>query len=163
MKTIQIHGKDYITVAERIKHFRDNFKDGCIKTEIVSDMSANRVVIKATAILKDGRMFTGHSQAEYGKGQMGGVALENAETSAVGRCLGLMGIGVIDDVASGNEMKKIPKGNEFSKAQNLIETSTNIDGLIGWQTKLKENKKFTIVQKNQLSKMIDEKIKELRK
>jgi hypothetical protein len=41
---------------------------------------------------------------------MGGVALEVAETSAVGRALGFASIGLIDGIASADEMRKVKKG-----------------------------------------------------
>jgi hypothetical protein len=65
-----------------------------------------RVSVKATVVFK-GKTFTGHSQAVYGKGMMGDVALEIAETSAVGRALGFANIGLIDGIASADEMRKV--------------------------------------------------------
>jgi len=68
------------------------------------------VVIKAQ-IIPDietpDRYFTGYSQAKWGEGMVNKTsALENAETSAVGRALAMLGIGVIDSVASADEMTK---------------------------------------------------------
>jgi hypothetical protein len=42
---------------------------------------------------------------------MGGVALEVAETSAVGRALGFANIGLIDGIASADEMRKVKKND----------------------------------------------------
>ena len=36
MKTVDIKGKPYIEVNERIKHFRENYKDWALESEIVS-------------------------------------------------------------------------------------------------------------------------------
>ena len=47
MKTINIHGKQYVEVNERIKYFRDNFKDWSLTSEVI-DLSDDRCVIKAT-------------------------------------------------------------------------------------------------------------------
>lgn len=53
------------------------------------------------------RRFVGHSQAVWGDGYINKTsALENAETSAVGRALAFMGIGVIESIASVDEIKK---------------------------------------------------------
>ena len=118
MKTISIKGKDYVPVVERIKEFHKLYKDGKITTEIISNSEKN-VVVKATVItdltsggVLEGKVFTGHSQAEWGKGMMGDVALEIAETSAVGRALGFAGIGLLDGIASADEMRKVKKTDD---------------------------------------------------
>lgn len=117
MKTINIKGKEYAPVVERVKEAHALDQDVSITTEIIGNADI-RVTIKATVIYK-GKTFTGHSQAEYGKGLMGGVALEVAETSAVGRALGFANIGLIDGIASADEMRKsgaksvaLPEGDE---------------------------------------------------
>ena len=113
MRTINIKGKEYVPVVERIKELHKLFPNATINTEII-DCGENRVVVKATIDLRkqdeDGFVnfvFTGHSQAEWGKGIMGNVALEVAETSAVGRALGFANIGLIDGIATADEMRKV--------------------------------------------------------
>lgn len=110
MKTINIKGKEYVPVVERVKEFHKLYPTGCIKTEIVSN-DEKRVVVKAEVCLQTGECgnvfrFSGHSQAEWGKGMMGAVALEVAETSAIGRALGFANIGLLDGIASADEMRK---------------------------------------------------------
>lgn len=104
MKTIEIKGKSYVPVVERVKEAHLQDKDLEIETDIVG-IESTRVTIKATVTFK-GKKFTGHSQAEWGKGMMGAVALEVAETSAIGRALGFANIGLIDGIASADEMRK---------------------------------------------------------
>ena len=104
MKTINIKGKEYVQVVERVKEAHLQDKDISITTEIIECGTA-RGGVKATVIFK-GKTFTGHSQAEWGKGMMGAVALEVAETSAIGRALGFANIGLIDSVASADEVRK---------------------------------------------------------
>lgn len=111
MQTINIKGKEYIPVSERIKEFNRLYENGSITTEILSSLGDSRVVIKAIVIpdvsVEMVRTFTGYSQAAWGEGMVNqSSALENAETSAVGRALGMMGIGVVDSVASADEMHK---------------------------------------------------------
>jgi hypothetical protein len=110
MKTINIKGKEYVPVVERVKEAHLQDKELSITTEIIGE-DINRVVVKATIVFK-GKTFTGHSQAVYGKGMMGDVALEIAETSAIGRALGFANIGLLDGIASADEMRKVskPKG-----------------------------------------------------
>jgi len=109
-KAILIKGKKYVLVKDRIIAFNKFYPNGAIKTELVSDVSSERVVVKAQVtpdIKNPNRYFTGYSQAVIGKGLVNQTAaLENAETSAVGRALAMLGIGVIDSVASVDEMKK---------------------------------------------------------
>jgi len=109
MKTINIKGKEYVPVVERVKEAHNLDKDLSITTDVV-DCGENRVAIKATVIF-NGKTFNGHSQAEWGKGMMGDVALEIAETSAIGRALGFANIGLIDGIASADEMRKVKKSS----------------------------------------------------
>lgn len=109
MKTINIKGKEYVPVVERVKEFHKQHPQGYIETEIIGD-GVNRVVVKATVHVSNqesAQIFTGHSQAEWGKGMMGDVALEVAETSAVGRALGFANIGLLEGIASADEMRKV--------------------------------------------------------
>lgn len=105
-KAIDIHGKEYILVKDRVLFFNDKYPKGSIVTELLSQLDSKQVVVKATVEV-DGRKYTGHSQAVVGEGHINKTAaLENAETSAVGRALAMMGIGVIDSIASVDEIKK---------------------------------------------------------
>ena len=116
MRTINIKGKEYVPVVERVKEFHRLYR-GKIETEI-THCDDKRVIVKATVTAEnkeDGLaylIFTGHSQAEWGKGLMGGVALEVAETSAIGRALGFANIGLLDGIASADEIRKVGKVKE---------------------------------------------------
>lgn len=115
MKTINIKGKEYVPVVERVKEFHKLYPSGTIQTEIISN-DEKRVVVQASVFLSSdglsGRRFTGFSQAEWGKGMMGGVALEVAETSAIGRALGFANIGLLDGIASAEELKKVRRADD---------------------------------------------------
>ena len=52
MKTIEIHGKKYVTVNERVKHFREEFKGWTIKYIflVTSEMLPSIVVLQSTLI-----------------------------------------------------------------------------------------------------------------
>lgn len=118
-KAINIKGKQYVLISDRVLAFNENYPNGSISTELVSQASDDLVVIKAT-VLPDynypQRIFTGYSQATWGDGVVNKTAaLENCETSAVGRALGFMGIGVIDSIASVDEINKATSQPEYKK------------------------------------------------
>lgn len=115
MKTIQIKGKEYVPVAERVREFHRLHPAGSIETWMTSSSNEARAIVQAKVKLGDGREFTGLSQSEWGKGMMGDVALEVAETSAVGRALGFANIGLLDGIASADEMGKVKRGADLEK------------------------------------------------
>lgn len=123
-KAIKVKGgAKYVLVKDRVLYFNETYPNGSIDTEIVEILGAETdspiFVVKATVSTgwmtsqEDGhdeevnQTFTGLSQAKLGgSGANKEAALENAESSAVGRALAFMGIGVIDSIASVDEMKK---------------------------------------------------------
>lgn len=106
-KAIDFKGKKYVLVSDRVIYFNEKYPEGSITTELISQPDANTVVIKATIKPNDKQIFTGYSQATWGDGFVNKTsALENAETSAVGRALAFMGIGVLDSIASLDEINK---------------------------------------------------------
>jgi hypothetical protein len=106
-KAINIKGKQYVLVSDRVIYFNEAYPEGSITTELVSTPDAQTVIIKATIRPDTLRTFTGYSQATWGDGYINKTsALENAETSAVGRALAFMGIGVLESIASVDEINK---------------------------------------------------------
>lgn len=110
MKTIDLKGKPYVMVVERIKEFHKNHTNGSIRTELLSPLDADTVVMKATVIpdvTNPEHYFTGYSQATWGDGPVNKTsALENCETSCVGRAMAMMGYVEGDSFASADEIKK---------------------------------------------------------
>jgi len=116
-KAIDIKGKKYVLVSDRVQYFNETYTNGSILTELVSNPESDMVIVKATVIpdADSGRHFTGYSQAVIGDGMVNKTAaLENAETSAVGRALGFMGIGVIESIASADEMSKAKVNGSYT-------------------------------------------------
>jgi hypothetical protein len=92
-ETIDIHGKKYETVASRVSRFREKHSDEySIITELVS-ADTDRVVMKAT-ISKDGNVIaTGYAEENRNASTINRTsALENCETSAIGRALAAYGM-----------------------------------------------------------------------
>lgn len=125
LPTINIKGQEYVLVKDRILYFNQTYPKGCIITELVSEPESDIIIVRAN-VYPEGRnpdpniadrQFTGHSQAVKGAGFINKTAaLENAETSAVGRALAMMGIGVVDSVASVDEINKA-EGTDAELAQ----------------------------------------------
>jgi hypothetical protein len=113
---VNIHGKQYQTVALRVKNFRETHKDFSLMTEIVS-RDAEVVVMKATILDEKGRVIaTGHSEERRAASTINKTsALENAETSAIGRALAAFGLGgtefaTADEVANAITQQQGPSG-----------------------------------------------------
>ena len=111
MKTVNIKGKEYVPVSERIKYLAANFVYS-INTDYEFFPEQKMWVVKATLKIRKGeqvQVFTGLAQevesANY-KDVNHTSALENAETSAIGRCIAFMGVGVDGGIASADEVSK---------------------------------------------------------
>lgn len=109
IKTTNIKGKDYAEVNQRIKAFRMIFPDGFITTEIVSienGMCIMRATVgtetaTGTIVLGTGTAYERENASTINKTSY----IENCETSAVGRALGMAGFGIDVSVASAEEVK----------------------------------------------------------
>jgi hypothetical protein len=106
LKSVNIRGgKTYYMVEGRISVFNQANPRGSIITEIIGNPS-DWVFVKAKVTPdtdRPERYFVGHSQAKWQGNINGNAALENAETSAIGRALAAMGLG---GGASFDEMMK---------------------------------------------------------
>lgn len=105
METINIKGKEYVTVNERLKTFRNNFKDYSLTTEII-ELGADFCTMKATITDDKGIIrATGFAREVVAKSPINKFAfVENCETSAIGRCLGNFGIGIDTAVCTADEL-----------------------------------------------------------
>lgn len=104
LATIDVKGKQYVMVNERVKAFREICPNGTITTDIVS-MAGGIVTMKAT--VKDGEnvLGTGYAQEKETSSYINKTSyIENCETSAVGRALGFAGIGIDGSMASAEEV-----------------------------------------------------------
>lgn len=101
---VNIHGKDYATVAHRVAVLRRNLGAKLsIHTEIIS-IDENKVVIKASALLNGNVIATGHAEEDRKSSRINSTsALENAETSAIGRMASFLGV-TNDNIASAEEV-----------------------------------------------------------
>jgi hypothetical protein len=102
---VNIRGKEYMTVALRVQNFREAHPDWSIVTQIVH-RDENEVVMVATILNDQGRILaTGHAEEKRKASQINSTsALENCETSAIGRALAGAGFGG-SEFASANEVQ----------------------------------------------------------
>ena len=104
---VKIHGKEYVTVAERVAEFHKIYKDQTksIITEIIQ-FKDGIVVVKA--VVKVGEeVYVGHAYEDIGSSPITETSsLEVAETSALGRAMGFLNIGldVSKEIASAEEV-----------------------------------------------------------
>lgn len=120
LKTVDIKGKEYVMVNERIAFFRTNeeFKGWSLESDIIS-LDDNSAVIKATIKDANGKMMaTGIAREKEGDGYINKTSyVENCETSAWGRALGNLGIGIDTSIASADEVSNamLNSGNTTTK------------------------------------------------
>ena len=105
MRTISIKGKDYVPVTERVKEFRRLYPEFKLITEIVH-YDDNSVIMVAKIYDQDGKMVAnGHAQEDRNASNINKTSyVENCETSAVGRAIGMLGIGIDASMASAEEV-----------------------------------------------------------
>lgn len=119
MKTTDIKGKDYVEVNKRVLGFRELFPNGTIETEIIS-LNDGVILMKATVrdenekILATGLAYEIENSSFINKTSF----IENCETSAVGRALGFLGIGIDGSIASAEEIANAQKEQEKIKMEN---------------------------------------------
>lgn len=103
MNTINIHGREYVPVSERVKMAHASEEKLSITTELVQ--SEPVAIVKATVVTSKGT-FTGYSASNPSKPLEKVSPIEIAETSAIGRCLGFAGFAIDDGIASADEVVK---------------------------------------------------------
>ena len=123
---IDVKGKNYADVANRVKAFRKLFPNGGISTDIVS-LDNGVCVIAAKCYDENGKMLSsGIAYEKEGSSFINKTSyIENCETSAVGRALGFIGIGVENDIASAQEVLNA----EQQQADEKLINSTMIKAL----------------------------------
>ena len=119
--TISIHGKEYKTVAERVSEFRIEHPDYAIITEVLN--ASELVQVKATVTDKEGALLaTGHAEEVRGSTNINKTsALENCETSAIGRALAFFKYAGTEIASSNEVMDAIVKQTELEMNKGFTE------------------------------------------
>lgn len=125
ISTIELKGKSYALVNERVKAFRFLFPNGTIKTTLLED-NGERCTFLAEIYDGDLLLGSGHAFEEKASSFVNKTSyIENCETSAIGRALAMVGIGIDVSIASYEEVNnainnqggdKIPTRAEMVKA-----------------------------------------------
>ena len=123
---VNIHGKQYATVAERLEKLQEaTGGEYSLESEIVK-FDDGIVIVKATLAV-NGYTYNGHAYEEIGSSQINSTsALENCETSAWGRALsayGLAGTEVAsaDEVANAIHQQNSGGSNGYSASKDIID------------------------------------------
>ena len=172
LKTIKIKGQDYVQVSERIRHFRtsEDYKGWAIEVEwlrIDEDIAIAKAIIRdAEGVAKS--MGTAMEKREERKeGEKVKVNetshVENCETSAIGRALGILGIGIAGgEVASYEEVLRAKKQQIINSINNMIDEKNRdefdeVDFSLMSLEELEEiEKQLQIQEKNKICKSIVE-------
>lgn len=121
LKPMDIKRKKYIPVNERVKAFRMLVPEGTIETELVSSTD-NYIIFKAKVFVNGDLKSTAYAEEVRGSSNINRTsAVENCETSAVGRALGFLGLGIDTSIASYEEVTNAQLFSEGNKLATPIE------------------------------------------
>lgn len=147
---VNIHGKEYKTVAKRVSEFREAHKqDLAIITSVVS-IDKEAVVMKAEIATKDGFVIaTGFAEEKRSASSINKTsALENCETSAIGRALANFGLAggeyaSADEVAQAiSQQNDKPKRNyggiSFEEIQLTLDSIDDAESIKAYAKELKQ-------------------------
>ena len=139
-KTGKVTKKEYAEVNQRIKAFRMLYPQGFIKTELIKDedgICIFKAIVGYTIHLYNNEenmiedeeyiLGTGYAREDRESSFINNTSyIENCETSAVGRALGMCGFGIDTAVASYEEMKSV----ENAELHNRLEIQVKINKLM---------------------------------
>lgn len=161
IKTTNIKGKDYAEVNQRIKAFRMVYPTGSIITEMVKN--ENGVCIFNATVYDDKQKALGNGTA-YEKENSTFINktsyIENCETSAVGRALGMAGFGIDTSVASAEEVQNAMNNQDKPASKQIDYKSALISELkkreIDVNTYAKEHQLSSKTTQEEAKKLLEE-------
>lgn len=137
IKTTDVKGKEYAEVNQRIKAFRSLLPNGSIETEIIS-VENGVVIMKAVVRNEEGNVIgIGHAYEKENSTFINKTSyIENCETSAVGRALGMCGFGIETSIASYEEVANAIKNQEEPKPAKVRTVKKQSEGSADYRTML---------------------------
>ena len=133
-QTISIHGKDYATVAHRLAIARRNLGVELDITTKIIHLDNEKAVVQADIFLEGKHVSTGLAEEFRSASRINQTsALENAETSAVGRALAFLGI-INDQIASAEEVSLAieQQDKQLQKALTELEVISHLGAYKAW-------------------------------
>ena len=134
IKTINIKGKEYSTVDSRVEFFREKYQGWSIETEFpVLNLDKGVCVCKAVVKDENGKIIADGYAHEW-QSKPGSMVnktsyIENAQTSAVGRALGFVGIGINGmGIATAEEVQIAIEHQENNDYQVTDQTINDVVG-----------------------------------
>ena len=132
--TTDIKGKEYAEVNQRIKAFRMVFPEGFIVTTMVSNENGVCIFEARVGHMEEGETIvlgTGHAYEKEGSTFINKTSyIENCETSAVGRALGMAGFGIDTSVASYEEVENAIAQQNAMEMENQTIDAKKANALI---------------------------------
>lgn len=130
VKTINLQGKEYAQVADRIKQFREDNPNGLISTE-PQFLEDGQIMFTAKVIKDKSKEESAESTGHALGGNKGQKSFEKLETIAIGRALALLGYMASGEIASSEEMEEFYqyKEEKIDEAIGWINDAENIDEL----------------------------------
>jgi hypothetical protein len=114
--------ENYETVDERIHKFHSTYNDGRIVTDLIA-YSDTQFIVKAMAYVGDVLRATGLAEERVGSSYINKTsALENCETSAIGRCLANLGLSAKGKRPSDIEMSKSERQDDYDTSNVMYVT-----------------------------------------
>lgn len=125
---VPIHGKQYKTVAYRVNEFRTQYPDYTVSTELV-EANDTLVVMKASISNEQGRLLaTGFAEEVRAASHINRTsALENAETSAIGRALAALGLAGTEYASADEVASAIKQQNDGEFLEFMAKVRENFD------------------------------------
>ena len=127
MSLIKIRGQDYETAWSRIMRFRRAHPLWSIITEIVVD-DGERVLVRASLLNEEGRIIsTGTAEEKRGSSSINATScVENTETSAIARCLGIAGWNEAESIATAEEVSQAIEQQERTSQKDRLEKARKL-------------------------------------
>lgn len=129
--SMAIHNKNYITVANRVGILRKHFGTRATVTTKIIENTENRVVMRANIFIDRELVSTGTAEEFRAASHINKTsALENCETSCIGRALSFLGL-TNSEVASAEEVQQAKQQQAVNKKEGngLSPTPITVDGL----------------------------------